>query len=180
MKDEDREVVYRVGRAVLTAADRRTAEAARLFAEIVADHPNTPNLHYAYGTLLLGGDGEQGIAELKKELAATPDHLPSLVVLALEYLKRGEPASARDYATQAVRLAPGNFAAHTALGRALTDLGENAAALTELELAKKLEPTSPQVRIALASAYQKAGRPQDAARERAEFLRLKKMLEGAK
>lgn len=178
LKDEDRELVYRVGRAVMTAADRRTAESARLFADIVADYPKTPNLHYTYGSLLLGGDGAEGINQLKKELEIQPGHLPSLVLLALEHLKRGEPGVARDYAAQASRAAPGNFAAHTALGRALTDLGEIPGAVTELELAKKLEPTSPQVRIALASAYQKAGRPADAARERAEFLRLKKMLEG--
>jgi tetratricopeptide (TPR) repeat protein len=178
LKDEDRELVYRVGRAVMTAADRRSAEAARLLAEVVADYPQAPNVHYVYGSLLLGGDSAQGIAMLQKELELQPGHLPSLVLLALEYLTRGEPALARQHADRAARLAPGNFAAHTALGRALTDLGEIPAAITELELARKLEPTSPQVRIALASAYQKAGRPQDASRERAEFLRLKKLLEG--
>jgi tetratricopeptide (TPR) repeat protein len=177
MKDDDRELVYRVGRAVMTAADRRTAEAARMLAEAVADFPRALNLHYVYGSLLLGGDSGQGLEEIKRELELQPTHLPSLVLLALEYLKRGEPAEARRSAAEAVRLAPANFAAHTALGRALTDLGEVAGAVTELEAAKKLEPTSPQVRIALASAYQKAGRPQDAARERAEFLRLKKLLE---
>jgi hypothetical protein len=37
-----------------------------------------------------------------------------------------------------------------------------------------LAPASPQVRIALATAYAKAGRKDDAARERQEFLKLRK------
>ena len=36
-------------------------------------------------------------------------------------------------------------------------------------------PDSPQTRIALASAYAKAGRAQEAARERAEFVRLDRL-----
>ncbi len=45
--------------------------------------------------------------------------------------------------------------------------------IQELEEARKLAPGSPQVRIALATAYAKAGRKEDAARERREFLRLR-------
>ena len=175
---EDRELVYRVGRAVMTGGARRAREAAQMLEEAIRDYPAAPNLHFVYGSLLLGGDADQAIAELKKEIEVQPKHLPSRVILALEYLKRGDPANARTYAEQAVSLAPNNFAARVAHGRALVDLDEVKQGIFELELAVKLEPTSPQVRIALASAYQKAGRKEDAARERAEFLRLKKMLEG--
>ena len=175
---EDRELVYRVGRAVITAGARRAREAAQMLEELIRDYPAAPNLHFVYGSLLLGGDADQGIAEIKKELEIQPRHLPSRVILALEYLKRGDPASAKPYAAEAVEIAPNNFAARVALGRALVDLDELKPGIFELELAVKLEPTSPQVRIALASAYQKAGRKDDATRERAEFLRLKKILEG--
>jgi len=37
----------------------------------------------------------------------------------------------------------------------------------------KMAPENPQSRLALASAYAKAGRKQDAAAQRAEFLRLR-------
>jgi predicted Zn-dependent protease len=46
-----------------------------------------------------------------------------------------------------------------------------------LEKARDLAPESPETRVALASAYAKVGRPQDAARERAEFQRLKNLQE---
>jgi hypothetical protein len=43
----------------------------------------------------------------------------------------------------------------------------------ELELAKQIEPGSPQIYFSLASAYAKVGRPEDAEKARAGFLRLK-------
>jgi Flp pilus assembly protein TadD len=131
-----------------------------------------------YGSLLIGGDANRAIAEFQREIELQPKHLPSRVVLALEYLKRGEAEPARKYASEAVEIAPDNFAARVAYGRALVELEELEKGIAELELAVKLEPTSPQVRISLAAAYQKAGRAGEAARERAEFLRLKKILEG--
>lgn len=174
---EDRELVYRVGRAVMTAGARRAPEAARMLEEAVRDYPSAPNLHFVYGSLLLGGDADRGIVMLKEELALQPRHLPTHVVLALEYLKRGEAEPAKKYAEDAVAIAPRNFTAHVALGRALVEAGELDRGIGELELAAGLEPSSPQTRIALASAYQKAGRREDAARERAEFQRLKKMID---
>jgi predicted Zn-dependent protease len=177
MAVDDRELVYRAGRAVMVAGDRRAAEAGQQFAELVRDYPSTPNLHYAYAAFLLGSDAELGLAELNQELAARPNHLPSLVLAGLEYLKRGDAAAAKPFGERAVQAAPGNFTAHVLLGRALVSLEETEAGIRELELAVKLEPTSPQTRIALASAYQKAGKPAEAARERAEFQRLKKLLD---
>ena len=174
---DDRELVYRVGRAVMTAGDRRAAEAAELFRGIVRDYPSTPNLHYTYGTLLLGGTPDEALRMFARELEVQPNHVPSLVMLAVENVTRGEFAAAKPFAEQAARMAPRNFATHVALGRALLGLDEITRAIVELETAAKLEPASPQVRIALASAYQKAGNAAEAARQRAEFQRLKKQLE---
>lgn len=175
---EDRALVYRTGRAVLTAGNRHIPEAAAQLAEIVADYPTTPNVHFVYGSLLISGDPDQGIKVLRKELELQPNHLPTLVLLGVEYLRRGEPAGAIPYGEQAVAAAPTNFTGHVVLGRALAESGKDLLqGIHELELASKLEPTSPQVRIALASAYAKAGRREDAATQRAEFQRLKKLLE---
>ena len=174
----DREVVYRTGRAILTAGNRRTAEAVRQFTAIVHDFPSTPNLHFAFGTLLIGADPEQAIATLRKELEIQPKHLPARVLLGIEYLNRGEPGPAVQLGEEAVALAPANFTGHVVLGRALAESGSDVSrGIQELEYAAKLEPASPQVRIALASAYAKAGRTKEAAAERTEFQRLKKLLE---
>ena len=68
---------------------------------------------------------------------------------------------------------PDSYVAHSVLGRLLVETGELQPGIQELERAENLAPESPQPRIALASAYAKAGRKEDAARERREFLRLK-------
>jgi len=172
-------LVFATGRAVFLTAQRKPAEARKAFEDLLAAYPAEPNLHYLYGSFLLVDDPSSGLGEFEKELAISPAHLPSLVVLALEYQKRGDPAKGRVYAQQAVEAAPNSFAARTALGKLLLDLDDAPGAIRELETALRLAPDSPQVRIALASAYAKAGRKDDAARQRAEFLKLKKIAEAA-
>ena len=78
------------------------------------------------------------------------------------------------YAEKAVISSPRSFAAHTMLGRVLVEGDLDVPRGThEIETAVELAPASLQARFALASAYAKAGRKEDAAKARAEFLRLK-------
>jgi cytochrome c-type biogenesis protein CcmH/NrfG len=60
------------------------------------------------------------------------------------------------------------------MGRVLLESGEHMASIEHLEIAAKLAPDSPQVRLALSTAYGRAGRAADAAREREAFAGLKK------
>jgi tetratricopeptide (TPR) repeat protein len=173
MASNDRELVFKMGRAILLAADRHAAAAGELFAELAAAYPTTPNVNFAYGSFLLATDPDRGIAELRKELALDPNHLPALVTLAGELLKLGDVEAARQPAAHAAKIAPGNFPARAIHGRVLVETGEVPAGVVELETAMKLAPDSPQVRFYLAAAYAKAGRKEDAARERAAFLKLK-------
>ena len=53
--------------------------------------------------------------------------------------------------------------------------GDIQAGIRELEICEQQAPGEPQTHIALASAYAKAGRNNDAARERTEFLKLKQL-----
>ena len=48
-------------------------------------------------------------------------------------------------------------------------------AVQELEVGVKLAPDSPETRFALAQAYERAGRKEDAARQRVEFKRLEEV-----
>jgi tetratricopeptide (TPR) repeat protein len=121
-------------------------------------------------------DPDQALAAMKEELEISPDHVPALVSIAAEYLKRRDFKTALVYAEKAVNIAPESFAAKAILGRVLCEGDiERVRGLNELETAVKLAPGSPQVRFALATAYAKAGRNADAARERAEFLRLQEL-----
>lgn len=177
LAEGDRDLAVKLGGAMLTSGEHAAEESMRRFEALVKEYPATPNVRYTYSMLLLANDPDKGIAELKKELENGPDNLPALVSLSFEYLKRGEAKAAEPYATRAARLAPGNFAARTCLGRVLLEKedADLAGAIRELEAAAKLAPDSPQVHFALASAYAKSGRKEEAEKERAEFSRLKKL-----
>jgi predicted Zn-dependent protease len=171
----DRALIFRTGRAMLLALDRRLEPSDKLFRELVAAYPDTPNLHYAYATLLLRADPDRGIDELKRELEISPNHLPALVSLADELLKRGDLEDALAAAKRAADAGVNNFVARAMYGKVLLEAGDVDAAVRELEIAAKLEPTSPQVHFSLSTAYSRAGRKDDAAKARAEFARLRKL-----
>lgn len=174
----ERELVMDVGRTLYDATSMKTHEAALEFKILLEKYPNQPNIHYLYGSFLMVSDANAGLAELNKELEISPAHVPALVTIAAEYAHRQDFKAALPYAEKAVLIDTQSFAAHAILGRVLSEGDiDPARGLKELELAKKLAPTSPQVRIALATAYTKAGRKEDAARERQEFLRLRKILD---
>jgi tetratricopeptide (TPR) repeat protein len=175
LAEGDRELVVQVGRAVMDTGARRTVQAQKEFEEIVAHHPDVPQLLYLYGSFLMTGDAEAGMRELKKAVELSPRLLPAVLQIAFEYLKRGDAPAALPYARQGVKIDPQSFVAHNALGRALVESGELQNGIKELEISKQQAPDTPQTRIALASAYAKAGRAEDAARERAEFLKLKQL-----
>ncbi|HLK21953.1 MAG TPA: tetratricopeptide repeat protein [Bryobacteraceae bacterium] len=170
----DRQLVMDVGRVMYDATALRTTEAGAEFKILVDKYPETPNIHYLYGSFLMFADANNGLREMKKELEISPAHVPAMVTIANEYIQRKEFQSALPYAKKATELQPQSFPAHAVLGRVLAegDL-DIPRGVQELEEARKLAPGSPQVRIALATAYAKAGRKEDAARERREFLRLR-------
>ena len=111
----------------------------------------------------------------KRELAIQPAHPWSLMQIAYEYLKRGEPAAALPFAKQAAEAAPKAFPARKALGQALLETGDIDGAIRELQLGIALAPASPGLHFTLARAYQRAGRLDDAERERNEFTRLDRL-----
>jgi tetratricopeptide (TPR) repeat protein len=174
----EHQLVMDTGRVMYDGAAMRTTEAAAEFKILVDKYPDTPNIHYLYGGFLLFSDADSGLVQLEKELEISPAHVPALVTIANEYIQRKQFQEALPYARKAVEIEPQSFPAHTVYGRVLAegdvDLQRGVA---ELEEARKLAPTSPQVRIALATAYTKAGRKEDAAREREAFSKLRKEID---
>jgi tetratricopeptide (TPR) repeat protein len=172
---QDRDLVLLAGRAAYGWAARRP-EARGAFGELVARYPRTPNVHYSFGVFLLDVDADAALEEFGKELELSPSHVPALLQISLERAKRGEYAAGLPFATKAVALAPGNFVARNALGRILIETGDASGAIEQLEAGVKLAPDSPEMHFALARAYARGERPDDAARERQTF----KMLEEAR
>ncbi len=167
-----RDLVQKLGRAGSHQLGRRGDEAAKLYGELVAAYPDEPRVRYAYGVFLLRSGNDEGVAELRRAIELDPDDVMARLELAFELLLRGDNAEAKEQATKAVARAPALFAAHNALGRALVELGELDAGIRELEEAVRLAPESAETHFTLARAYARAGRGEDAARERAAFTQI--------
>jgi tetratricopeptide (TPR) repeat protein len=178
LTEDKRGIVMKAGRAEYLAGQRHVAEAARRFDELAAAYPAEPGVHYARGVFLLASDADKALEEFRKELEISPQHVNARLQIAFEYIKRADYTAGRPYAEQAVKLDPSAFAARNALGRILLELGQTTRAIEELETGLKLAPDSPETCYALARAYTRAGRKQEANRARAEFNRLDKLRRG--
>jgi tetratricopeptide (TPR) repeat protein len=171
---ESRELVQSAGRAAFAALGLKPGASER-FEEALARHPGAPHLHYGYGAYLLQQGEEHAaaaLAEFRKEIEVNPSSVYAPLEIAFELLKRGEHAEALPYAESAVRIAPGLFAGHHALGRALVETGAVPRGVRELEEAARLAPQSPEMLAALARAYVMAGRRADAERVREQYKGL--------
>ena len=166
------EAVELAGDATVLAWQKRVAEAKEAGAKLLSKYPNMPNAHYLMGYLCLVANDPAAVDEFRKELASDPSHVPARLQIAYELFRTGDAAQARRYAEQAAKMEPGNFVAHSIYGRILLDLNQLADATRELETAVKLAPGIPEAHFHLASAYNRAGRKEDAARHRAIFSKL--------
>lgn len=173
---ERREIVMLAGRAAYYRAARSAAAAKNAFDLLAERYPDTPNVHYAYGVYLLDEQPDRALDEFKQELKTSPDHVPSMLQIAFEYLRRSDWEAARPWAQKIVELDPSDFAGRRALGQVLLETGDTAGSIRQLEAGIRLAPDSPSLHFMLARAYQKAGRQEDAQRERVEFMRLDRLV----
>jgi predicted Zn-dependent protease len=171
---DKREQVLIAGQAGYNMAAHRRDETKQAFSQLLAKYPETPNVHYAYGVYLLKQDADAALQEFQHELKSSPSHVPSMLQMAFEYFKRNEFETALPLAEKSVQLAPKMYAGRNVLGRVLLELGQTDRAIAELEAGIRLAPESPEMHYALARAFTRAGRKEDAARERATFQQLQK------
>lgn len=172
---DKREPVLIAGRAGFNMAARRRDEATKAFDELLTKYPAMPNVHYSHGVYLINHDADAALAEFHKELSISPEHVPAMLQIAFDLLKRAQYDDALPWAQKAAQKAPNLFPARNALGRILLELGQTDRAIHELEAGVKLAPDSPEMHYALARAYTRAGQKEKAAREREIFQRLDKM-----
>lgn len=166
------DVTMRIGRAECLAGQKKYDEAKSIFDQVAKDYPTYPNVHYAYGLFLIElHDVAGSVEEFKKEIANRPDDLVShLRIAAVEY--KQDSAAGIPYAEQAVKMAPQQPFGHYLLGLLRLDVDDYPNAIPELEIAEKGMPREGRIYLALATAYSRAGRKQDAVRARATFQHL--------
>ena len=171
-----REMVLMAGRASYMMATRNTAAAAKAFEALVARYPETPNVHYAYGVSPAPGEagqGDRGIqagAETAAGACVVADADCVRVFEAGRWRRRRCRGRSRPSRPRRTR-----FPAHKALGQALLETGDVDGAIKELLRRHQARAGQPGPALQLARAYQRAGRAEDAAREREEFTRLDRL-----
>lgn len=170
----EHQVMQQVGAATCLGIQRKYEEGSQQFEAILASHPQYPNLHYAYGKLLLDANDTDGaIKQFQEEIQNNPkDAVSRLRIASAKY--RIDSAGGLPYAEEAVKLEPSLPLGHYLLGLLLLDTDDYLRAITELEIAQQAFPDQPKVYFALASAYSRAGRKEDAARARERFAQLNK------
>lgn len=170
---ETGQVVQHVGRAACLTGAKEYDGAKAEFDQVIAGAPNFPLIHYAYGCALIDAHDIPGaVRQFEADIAEQPKSvLPRLRAAVAEY--KVDSAAGLKFAQQAVELEPQLPLAHYLLGLLLLDTGDYQRAVPELEIARKAFPNEGRIDISLATAYAHVGRPQDAARARAEFARKK-------
>jgi len=163
--------------ALIALQDRVSAETE--LKQLVALYESQPGVNYMYGVFLLKEHPSLSLDAFRREIEVSPSDAAPRIQLALEFLRTGDYQEGLNYAKEAVGLAPNNFVAHVAYGRLCAETGKTDRALQELQAAIKLAPGSPDAHFALSRALWKAGRKSEAERERAEFERLKALVDAA-
>jgi tetratricopeptide (TPR) repeat protein len=166
-------VIERAGEAEVLLDSNQFDPAKQKYAQLTSEFPDYPNLHFAFGRLLLEThDTDEAIEEFQRELQRDPKNVNSMLEIAA-VRRMTDPQGALKYAIEAAQLAPQLPFAHYLLGLLRFDTGDPAAAIPELEIAQKAFPQEAEVYFSLGNAYGRVGRKADAAKARAEFARLK-------
>jgi tetratricopeptide (TPR) repeat protein len=153
----------------------KNADAAHLeFQHLFERTPPVPNAHYLYGYLLYATDPDQAVVEFKKELEVSPSSAVAEVMLAWIPLLQNDGTAALPHARMAVTDDPSLPSAQLVFGRALLETGDPQAAIEHLEKTMLVQPDNLEVHLALAKAYAKSGRKEDARRERLLCLEMMK------
>lgn len=151
------------------------------YREALKIDPKTPGLHFEIAELLAGSGSKADQMEVRREyeaaLAANPLDAKSECRLGELAFRESDLKAAYDHFSRAVRLTPADPDANLGLGKTLLSMHEAAQATPLLERAVQEDPYSVPAHYRLGMAYRAAGNSTGAARELAEFQRLKSLKE---
>jgi len=144
----------------------RAADAAEIYRQLAAEHPDDARLQALLGRALSLSDRYGEAAEaLERAVAGGADDLRTLLFLGSALWESGRPEEADPVLERAAAASRGTgaeFLAHHQLGRLRLWAGRPEAALPALERAVALRPDAPTPRLDLARALDGAGRTEEA------------------
>jgi tetratricopeptide (TPR) repeat protein len=160
------DAVMKAGAAARSMILGKTDEAEAGFQELVKAYPTVVGVHYLYGTYLSYTRPEEAIAELRRELELNPDNPDAGAMLALLLVHANDLYGALPYAKKAAADKASDALAEYAYGEVLLGTGDLRPAIARLEAAERLDPEALEYHMALASAYSRVGRHEQARQER--------------
>ena len=143
-------------------------EAAAIYQQILAEHPQTAGIHYRLGQILLAKAGATGStdnakSEFAKELQVDPTNAASEFILGELARRAGQWDEAIPHFTRAASLDVGFAEAYLALGMTYNASGKFADAVKPLEHYVSLEPADPAGHYQLAMTYARTGNKEGSA-----------------
>jgi tetratricopeptide (TPR) repeat protein len=169
---EKRGFMQEVGRAGYVFQSGNTDGADREFNHLIALYPNTPELYFFYGVLLFRFSPDLAIDKFRREVSLEPGNSYAHAMLAYSFMLTGRYREAVPEGQTALAGDPGLMLAQLALGCSLAETGDFTRASELLNTVLKQEPQNLEAHMALAAMYSRAGRREDAYRERMECLGL--------
>ena len=163
---DQQDLYTRAGQAGYLTLAGDYLHAEQTLKDLLERYPRAHYVHYMQGCFLMTISPELAIVELRRELDVNPTSAAANGMLAWELLEVDDPAEALPYARAAAQDDPGSEIAQYVLGRSLVEQGQVKPGLEHLQAAEKINPVNIQAHISLATAYSKAGRPEEARRER--------------
>ncbi len=142
------------------------------FRELADQYPKTPFVHFVYGQLLIPADHLAAMAEMRREVEINPNSGEVCATLSWLLMEDDNFPEAIPLAERAFRLSPTLPMSSYVYGRAMVEKGDLKTGIEHLEAAVKNAPANLVSHIALAAAYARAGRTDDARRERSVSMQL--------
>ena len=112
------------------------------------------------------GKGDRAIAALTPLISSDPGLYLAEYTLGAAHAQKGQHAEAVKHLHKAIELQPDSAWAHYRMGASLAKTGDFKTAAVHLEIAAERLPGFSPLHLALAEAYEKLGRAEDAKRER--------------
>lgn len=172
---DDRPLLEAVGKAGMALLADETESADAQFNDLFARYPQAHEISFFYGTLLFRHSPEMAINAFRDAATRSPSDAYTHAMLAYTLVVTGRYAEAQPEAERALAGAPELQMAQLALGVSLAQAGgDPQRSLALLNQVLQQDPNNLEAHMGLAALYSRAGRREDAYRERMVCLSLEK------
>lgn len=137
-------------------------EAINAFRQAGLANPKDPEPHLLSGSLLEKQHPAEAEKEYQQALALEPSAADANIALANLYMRQRRFSEAEPILQQLVAARPNDAAGHLQLGRLLAISGKKDAAIAELEIGLRLDPSDRKAQRDLADSYVDAGKYEQA------------------